>query len=677
MREFTVQITDVVKNGELVALVTPSLIKSAGFAGEHNASRLIFCLPESWSSDWEYSVVCSTPEGGCVTDTLTVNETDGKKTVYVDITEDMTVEGTLNLSLQGVERDGEEKKRVTRSATVDVIIDSSPTVSKQIATALKALYENLIAKYNSLVERFNRGDFNGKDGKDGEKGEKGDKGDKGDKGEDGVFSDELADEITLNTAARHTHGNKELLDSLTESMIGTLDVYHELPETANDGDICIYSPANVPTVADSGKLIYVDWDVFNKTITDGDFTQFAINFYDANEEEVGFFYATNTGIGTAFQYIKGNEQWDIQFADGVFVAESSSYTDGETTAILDKAPESFTLPYFSSYTTDNYNINGDVFYAPIKLMVYRGGWYEYTSAATVNINIGHGHELPENAKEGDLFLYAPQNTLTLADSGKRIYFDWEEFKEPVSNGETSYSFTSYNETLPFSFSVFRGTERCEVVVDKNADDFSQHIQINFKNGEIEAEYSLDETSGPSGTETTYYNGIGDLPAYVNLPQFNELYSDLTGNAYLFYTEYRLMKYQGGEWTEIASSGGNNSGSVDLSGYYTKTEIDNKGFITAEDIPADRIESTENSTKIKPNTNYSFGEATTLTLEFAEGDTAKVNEYSFTFISGATPAVLTLPSSVQWVNELTVEANKRYEISIVDNIGLWCAVEVSE
>lgn len=47
---------------------------------------------------------------------------------------------------------------------------------------------------------------------------------------------------------------------------------------------------------------------------------------------------------------------------------------------------------------------------------------------------------------------------------------------------------------------------------------------------------------------------------------------------------------------------------------------------------------------------------------------------FSFTSGATPTVLTLPSSVQWANELTVEANKRYEISIVDNIGLWCAVD---
>jgi hypothetical protein len=47
------------------------------------------------------------------------------------------------------------------------------------------------------------------------------------------------------------------------------------------------------------------------------------------------------------------------------------------------------------------------------------------------------HELSTNAKDGDMCLYAPQNTITLADSGKRIYFDWKKFKEPL--GEDEYA----------------------------------------------------------------------------------------------------------------------------------------------------------------------------------------------------------------------------------------------
>ena len=97
--------------------------------------------------------------------------------------------------------------------------------------------------------------------------------------------------------------------------------------------------------------------------------------------------------------------------------------------------------------------------------------------------------------------------------------------------------------------------------------------------------------------------------------------------------------------------------------------------TKECVPFN--DSTDRVISLEPTIHYDFGEVENLSLDFAETvDEFSIyrNEYSFTFISGTTPTVLTLPSSVQWANELTVEANKRYEISIVDNIGLWCAVD---
>lgn len=92
----------------------------------------------------------------------------------------------------------------------------------------------------------------------------------------------------------------------------------------------------------------------------------------------------------------------------------------------------------------------------------------------------------------------------------------------------------------------------------------------------------------------------------------------------------------------------------------------------------RTENSEDTQTLAPDRYYDFGEAESLTLDFEINDELSVyrNEYSFTFISGITPTVLTLPDTVKWANELTIEANKRYEISIVDNIGLWCAIEVS-
>ena len=77
--------------------------------------------------------------------------------------------------------------------------------------------------------------------------------------------------------------------------------------------------------------------------------------------------------------------------------------------------------------------------------------------------------------------------------------------------------------------------------------------------------------------------------------------------------------------------------------------------------------------LNPNEFYVFGEVSSLTVTFtANNDPTVMSEYHFRFTSGATPTVLTLPSGVVFPDTLTVEANKTYEISIVDNYGVYCA-----
>ena len=81
--------------------------------------------------------------------------------------------------------------------------------------------------------------------------------------------------------------------------------------------------------------------------------------------------------------------------------------------------------------------------------------------------------------------------------------------------------------------------------------------------------------------------------------------------------------------------------------------------------------------LQPNMVYNFGEVEALNIVFADGEANGFNEYAFTFISGATPTTLTMPTTVKWANELTVEANKQYEINVANNIGLWACVGVTE
>ena len=87
-----------------------------------------------------------------------------------------------------------------------------------------------------------------------------------------------------------------------------------------------------------------------------------------------------------------------------------------------------------------------------------------------------------------------------------------------------------------------------------------------------------------------------------------------------------------------------------------------------------VESTTTTQEIQPNKFYKFGEVTELNLTLSEiTDTTQLNEFMFEFVSGSTATTLTLPSTVKWLETPTIEANKTYQCSIVDNIGILVGV----
>ena len=160
-----------------------------------------------------------------------------------------------------------------------------------------------------------------------------------------------------------------------------------------------------------------------------------------------------------------------------------------------------------------------------------------------------------------------------------------------------------------------------------------------------------------GEEEIPISDTHELPEYIEVYSFNYVQAnELSGNAPLFYAPYRLMVYRAGEW-------------------HNANELFGTDCTAAEKVRIPEQDPLE--TSLNPNVFYDFGERISVYIpELIEGDHGKRNEYMFSFISGETATELTLPSSVRWMNELVVEPNKKYEISIVDNIGLWCAVEVS-
>lgn len=78
--------------------------------------------------------------------------------------------------------------------------------------------------------------------------------------------------------------------------------------------------------------------------------------------------------------------------------------------------------------------------------------------------------------------------------------------------------------------------------------------------------------------------------------------------------------------------------------------------------------------LPPNEFHVWGEVSTLNITLGAQDVGHINEYMFEFISGSTPTVLTLPTSVKFPEDYEIEANKKYQVSIVDNIGLIVGVD---
>lgn len=87
----------------------------------------------------------------------------------------------------------------------------------------------------------------------------------------------------------------------------------------------------------------------------------------------------------------------------------------------------------------------------------------------------------------------------------------------------------------------------------------------------------------------------------------------------------------------------------------------------------RIEklSTDTAVELEENKLYIFPEMTELTITLAEpSNTSIVSEYHFVFQSGETATTLSIPDTVKLPSNFSVDANKIYEISILE--GCLCA-----
>lgn len=74
--------------------------------------------------------------------------------------------------------------------------------------------------------------------------------------------------------------------------------------------------------------------------------------------------------------------------------------------------------------------------------------------------------------------------------------------------------------------------------------------------------------------------------------------------------------------------------------------------------------------LTPNILHKWGTVTSLTLTLAvPTDTTIANYYMVQFTCGSSATSINLPDTIKWITEPNIEANKTYQISILDNLGV--------
>lgn len=86
-----------------------------------------------------------------------------------------------------------------------------------------------------------------------------------------------------------------------------------------------------------------------------------------------------------------------------------------------------------------------------------------------------------------------------------------------------------------------------------------------------------------------------------------------------------------------------------------------------------------SQRIEPDKFYSFtGNLSALNISFSDAVEGRENEYKGQFLTRATAPTVEFPQSVVWLGGMPIiEPNKKYQFSVLDNVGIIVGSEVSD
>ena len=171
--------------------------------------------------------------------------------------------------------------------------------------------------------------------------------------------------------------------------------------------------------------------------------------------------------------------------------------------------------------------------------------------------------------------------------------------------------------------------------------------------------------------------------------------DLSTNELIYFKGHAKATYMSNGSTVEDAINNIEIGDIDLSDYAKKSDLSNvatsgsyNDLTNKPTIPAVVTESTvsgwgfiknvgytqvnhgtSNTTfTLTPNVFHVWGTVSNLILTIGNVNNGIANEYLFQFTSGSNATSLTLPSNIKWATQPNIQANKTYQISILNNLG---------
>ena len=227
--------------------------------------------------------------------------------------------------------------------------------------------------------------------------------------------------------------------------------------------------------------------------------------------------------------------------------------------------------------------------------------------------------------------------------------------------------------------------RCLIITfntDSGKEDINIPLTYIFNSNEYYTKSDIDATDKVVANSLVYLNNqitnlseiVTTIPNITNTIVENSMDGVTSGAVYKVITE--------NEKTISSSLNDLQQNKANKTNVYTKTETDAKyatqqALNTVETNKSDKIPVVNHGTSdttftLTPNVYHIWGTVTSLTLTLGTA-TGYYDEYMFEFESGTTATTLSLPSTIKWQDNPTVEPNKIYQVSIVNNLGLMIGV----